>query len=225
MKNTIKLLLLAAVLPITSAHATTYVNYYVGGAGASDANSGISSGSPWATIAKVNSFRFPANSIIHQQASLTGSLVLDGGGNAINATPANPITYIANQFTLTGSTSGSGSATVTLNNVPVNFSGAIIRGTGTTNYGIKITGKTSGIVTGNDVGGFALDQTNGGTEILVFTSGTITVSQNKVHGLAGATSHDDFGILSNGSTGNVTISGNTVYNIGGFASGPGGYSG
>lgn len=203
-------------------------NFYVGGSGASDTNDGRTPRTPWATISKLNIFVFPPESIIHQQGPLIGSLLLNGDrGNARNATAAKPITYDGHGYLLQATAKGVDSYTVFLSRVPgFVFRNTVVRGSGMTNVGIKVSGQGSGNVTGNDVGGFALDITNGGTGIYVHnTNGTILVSNNVVHGLNGPGSRDDFGILSNGAVGSVTIERNTVYNIGGFPNGVPGYNG
>jgi hypothetical protein len=222
------LIVLLSAIPGAAWSAPT--NFYVGGAGASDANSGLTPQTPWATITKLNSYVFPSESVIHQQGTLVGSLFLNGDkykGNARNTTATTPIIYDGHGHLLRANTGGVNSYTVYLFWVRgFVFRNTVIRGNGMTNNGILISGQASGTVTGNDVGGFALDITNGGTGIYLHnTNGTISVTNNVVHGLDGPGSHDDFGILTNGAVGSVTINRNTVYNIGGFPKGASGYNG
>lgn len=226
--NRVALAVLVAAMPAVAQAAAT--NFYVGGAGASDTNNGLTPKTPWATVKKLNSFVFPSGSIIHQQGHLIGSLYLNGDrniGNARNTTATTPITYDGHGYQLQATTGGSNSYTVYLFWVRgFVFKNTVVRGSGMTNTGILVTGQATGTITGNDVGGFALDITNGGTGIYLHnTNGTISVTKNVVHGLNGPGSRDDFGILSNGAVGSVSISRNTVYNIGGFPNGSPGYNG
>lgn len=206
------------------------INYYVGGSGASDSNPGTSPTAPWASISKVNSFTFPAGSIIHQQANLSGNLDLEGSN--MNG----PITYDGGGFALTAATGGTAAAgdtfyAVLLNGLTkgVTFQNTVVRPAAQpTQFGILAQNGTSGTIQGNNVGGFTL-ASGGDASADIYAGGSnLTVTNNVVGGLNGAGSADDAGIRVYGYSGNVTVTFNTVQNIGGRPGSTGasnGYSG
>jgi hypothetical protein len=216
--------------PTTSVACQT--NYYVSAAG-SDSNNGTSSTTPWATIAKVNNpgFNYTAGTCLNFRGgdNFSGNLDLDGNSNVSGPSASNPIvvqSYGTGDATITSSQGGAQTAAIFVSNVPgIVIQNLIVRAGPVTQYGIQVAGSTSGVIQKNDVGGFTTTSTSDAAADVYVGSSTMLVYGNMVHGLSGPSSLDDHGIHVAWVSGNITIQGNTIYNIGGRSSSQGALSG
>ncbi|MFJ4408051.1 right-handed parallel beta-helix repeat-containing protein [Streptomyces sp. NPDC088910] len=226
-------------LPATTvvAHAAT-ATYYVSPSG-SDSNTGLSPAQAWKTVAKVNGSTFPQGSSVSFEGgqAFTGCLVF----NSVNvpsssaSTPFVVNSYGTGQATLTSNCTGDYSAAVTADNVSgFQLTGLKVVNGSTTAAGVLLenqngTAATQGLaVSGSDISGFSTpagSSSSFGGEIMILGyavnghSGPLNdvqIRHNKLHG-ASVTSPDGPGIYGWGSGENitdVTVEGNTVYNLG-----------
>lgn len=213
-------------------------NYYVSNSG-SDSNNGTSTGTPWQTIAKVNTGPgglFQGGNCINFNGgqTFTGNLTLASGGNVGTITPANPIviqSYGTGRATLQATTGGGDEdAAVRITDInSFTFRNLIVRpGSSPPRWCVDINGSSGGVVTGIDVGGctaLTLAVGHYSVDILIRSSNAVTVSNNTVSGIAGVTSKDDTGINADGMSAAYSIIGNTILNIGGRTGADGGANG
>jgi hypothetical protein len=230
--NTITFTLTEAITP-----ATLYV-----AANGNDNNNGKSPSAPFQTIAKINSLVLARGSsvLFNGGDTFTGNLLpnIDGNGD-----PNNPViisSYGTGQATLVAGVGGETGVVNIEQMSGVTVRNLIIRGaTVLTNMprgGIRIgnnsaTRRTGITIDNCDIGGITyFEATQGGNPSVqgingfgIYLAGypgagfDVTITNNKVHGLNGPTSHDDLGIggYGNGSNIGVTLNNNLVYNIGG----------
>ncbi len=228
---------------VTPALATTY---YISPAG-SDSNNGISTSTPWQTLAKVNSAHFLAgDSVLFQGGqTFTGALVFSYATNIPASSSTNTITvssYGTGAPEILSSNTGSFSSAITVNGVNgIDISGLTIVGGGGTSpetwegvYILNQSGKSiSGVTVNNcDISNFAgSGPSNASQTAEVYVDGyygaldTINLTNNQLHGANGVGSSDSNGIYGVGNgqdITNVTYSGNTVYNLGGQTTAIGG---
>lgn len=232
--------LVLGLLPVGTGfvHAATATTYYVSPSG-SDSNSGTSASSPWQTIAKVNSSTFAAGSSVEFQGGQTfsGCLVFTTGNvpGSSASTPFTVTSYGTGQATIKSSCTGDYSAAITADDV----SGftlkniAAVNG-GTTAAGVLLENQTSTTaaegmtIQNSDISGFATptgSSSSFGGQIMVLgyavndNNGpldTVQILDNKLHGTS-VTSGAGPGIDGWGdgeNITNVTVAGNSVYDLG-----------
>jgi hypothetical protein len=227
--------------PAPIAGTCSGTQYYVAAAG-NDSNNGTSTSTPWRSVGKVNAGNFKAGDCIKFKGGDTftdANLVLSGS-NITGGTPSDPVTvqsYGTGMATIKSAKGGDVSATITVDGVNgftvqnlivrpgAGLFGACPGGVGAncTTAGILVTGASTGTVNANDVGGFYVNSGTviGGGDITssvrTDSSGNVVISNNLLHGLT-VDAQDDDGVQVNGSSGNITVIGNTLYNFGGRAS-------
>ena len=228
----------SSTTPPPSSGTCSGTQYFVANSG-NDANAGTSTSAPWKTVGRVNSASFNAGDCVNFNG---GDTFIDANlnlssSNANNASPSNPIiiqSYGNGKATLESATGGDISATILVNSVNgFTVRNLIVRpgaglygacpgavGANCTTAGIYVTGASTGTVDSNDVGGFYVNDGTviGGGDITsgvrTDSSGNVVISNNLLHGLT-VDALDDDGVQVNGSSGNITITGNTLYNFGG----------
>ena len=250
---------LIAMIPGATATSPTFdvatrgTTYFVASNG-SDANAGTTESASWATVNKVNAFKFKAGDEVHFRSgdTFTGCLTFTRAsvpnstaeaGLTITSTSAAP-------FTLNATCSGfnpDGSGTAAVRNAGVSgftLKNAVLRG-------VKggADGTTSGVfvynpsatptiamnnirIEDNDIGGFyTTNPKQYGGEIFfntIYQTGPsidrVLIRNNRLHGLIGAGSPDDNGLMGIArvpNVGHVTIDRNLIYDIGGKPGLPG----
>lgn len=210
----------------------TGVQYYLAAAGDDEA-SGLSPAKAWKSIAKVNASAFKGGDCVNLKGGETfsGNLYFHPA-NVSDASLDRPLvvrSFGKGKATIRSALGGPHSQAVLIENVPgVHLSGLSVRPGTVTQYGINLQGSTAGIVEGNDVGGFTLPRGGDASVDILVGGSNVTVRNNVVHGLDGPASLDDHGIRAAGYSGDVSISSNVVYDIGGRPGSQGtspGYSG
>lgn len=221
----------------TTTFSQAQLQYYVS-PGGNDSNDGISAGTPWQTIAKVNSFTYPEGSTVSFEGgqTFTGCLVFKNTIVPKSSVP-NPFTvtsYGGGMATIQSSTSCSGKNTAAIIGDSINGftvdSLKVINGA-STNWGILLqNGSTSWATQGmtvknSDISGFATTAGQAGGEIWILgyalngNNGPLSgvqILNNTLHG-ATATSTDGAGVGGWGYGRNIStvlMQGNTVYNLG-----------
>ena len=228
------------LLPVgaVAAHAATVTTYYVSPTG-SDSNSGTSTSAPWQTIAKVNGFTFPAGSIVEFEGgdTFTGCLVFNTT-NVPTSSASTPFivgSYDGSTATIDSNCTGDYSAAITaddvsgfeLNNVKV------VNGS-TTAAGVLLENQTSTTaaegmtVEDSDISGFSTPSgstsTFGGQVVVLGYAvnsnngplDDVQILDNKLHGNS-VTDASGPGISGWGdgeNITNVTVAGNSVYDLG-----------
>jgi hypothetical protein len=228
-------------LPPLPSGAGTGTTYYVSPNGA-DTNDGKSPAKAWQTIGKVNAATFTAGDsvLLEGGASFSGCLSLTAAH--ISSTAMAPLTvgsYGTGRFTMNANCSGSKAAAVSLSGINgIVLRDCIIAGnSGGAEYGIWINNPSSATTEGVriqscDISGFYAAGTDYGAEIFIdgIPGGLsdIDILDNTLHGANGPTSSDDNGVVGYGDGMNITnvlYQGNTIYDIGGRASGGSGVLG
>jgi hypothetical protein len=221
-----------------AAHAATVTTYYVSPTG-SDSNSGTSTSAPWQTITKVNGFRFPQGSIVEFEGgqNFTGCLVFNTT-NVPASSASTPFiigSYDGEYATIHSDCTGDYSAAITaddvsgfeLNNV------AVVNGS-TTAAGVLLENQTSTTaaegmtVEDSKISGFSTpsgSSTTFGGQIMVLgyaVNGNngplddVQILDNLLHGNS-VTDASGPGINGWGdgeNITNVTVAGNSVYDLG-----------
>ena len=227
------------LLPVTAgtAHAAAGT-YYVSPSG-SDSNSGLSPTQAWKTIAKVNGFTFPQGSLVYFEGgqTFTGCLVFNAKNvpSSSASTPFRVYSSGTGQATVKSNCTGASSAAVTADNVSgFQLNNLKVVNGGATAAGVLLENQTSSsatqglTVSNSEISGFSTpsgSSSSFGGEIMVLGyavnahSGPLNhvqIIDNKLHG-ASVTSADGPGIYGWGSGENitdVTVQGNTIYNLG-----------
>jgi hypothetical protein len=226
--------LLAGAVPAHAAAGTYYVS-----PNGSDSNSGLSPSQAWKSISKVNGFTFPQGSLVYFEGgqTFTGCLVFNSGNVPASSatTPFRVYSYGTGQATIKSDCTGDYSAAVTADGVSgFQLSGLkIVNGT-TTAAGVLLQNQHSSSPTQNllvanaDISGFATPAGSSsafGGQIMILgyavngNNGpldTVRIRNNKLHG-SSVTSGAGPGIYGWGAgvnITNVTVEGNTVYNLG-----------
>lgn len=212
--------------------------YYVSPSG-DDSNSGLSPSQAWKSIPKVNGFTFPQGSLIYFEGgqTFTGCLVFNSKNVPASSasTPFRVYSYGTGQATIRSNCTGDYSAAVTADNVHgFQLNNLRIVNGGTTAAGVLLQNQSSrsatqGLtVSGSDISGFAPPSGSSsvfGGQIMVLgyavngnngPLNNVRIRNNKLHG-ASVTSPAGTGIYGWGAgvnITNVTVEGNTVYNLG-----------
>lgn len=213
------------------------LQYYVSPTG-NDSNDGASSSTPWQTIAKVNSFKYPEGSTVSFQGgqTFTGCLIFTSS-IVTKSSMQNPFTvtsYGSGTATIQSSTSCSGKNTAAIIGDNINgftVSGLKVVNGASTNWGVllqnsTVTYATQGMMVQNsDISGFTTTGGQSGGEIWILgyalngnngPLNNVQILNNTLHG-ASATAADGAGVGGWGygqNISNVLIQGNTVYNLG-----------
>jgi hypothetical protein len=228
------------LLPLGAApaHAATVTTYYVSPTG-SDSNSGTSTSAPWQTIAKVNATTFAEGSIVEFEGGQSFTGCLDFNTTNVPASSAStPFivgSYDGETATISSNCTGDYSAAITaddvsgfeLNNVKV------VNGS-TTAAGVLLENQTSTTaaegmtVEDSDISGFSTpsgSSSSFGGQIMVLGYAVnsndgplddVQILDNKLHG-ASVTDASGAGIAGWGdgeNITNVTVAGNSVYDLG-----------
>jgi hypothetical protein len=228
------------MLPLgaASAHAASTTTYYVSPSG-SDANSGTSSASPWQSIAKVNAATLAEGSTVAFEGgqSFSGCLVFDEANVPASSASA-PFTvtsYGTGQATIESNCTGDYSAAITADDVSgFTLSNLVLAEGSTTAAGVLLENQTSTTaaegmtVENSDISGFATPSGSTSTfggQIMVLGYAVnanhgplddVRILDNTLHG-SGVTSGAGPGIAGWGAAeniSNVTVAGNTVYDLG-----------
>ena len=218
---------------LTTASAAT--TYYLSPSG-SDSNNGTSTSTPWQTVAKVNASTFHGGDTLLLQGgqSFTGSFNFKRSLVLSSATSHFTVgTYGTGKPTVISTGTGSNSCAILVQGVSgIVLQDLIVRpGAIVPQAGIYLHNDTGGSPTPQDltvqrcdIGGFHYAPGNFGGEIFVNGFwGSLTdvkILNNVLHGLSGHSSPDDNGFTSLGNGKNIfnlTVQGNTVYDIGGTA--------
>ncbi|MFJ6569208.1 right-handed parallel beta-helix repeat-containing protein [Streptomyces sp. NPDC091292] len=228
-------LLAAAGTGTAQAAAATY---YVSPSG-NDSNSGLSPTQAWKSTSKVNGFTFPQGSTVSFEGGqgFTGCLVFNSGNVPASSatTPFKVTSYGTGQAALTSNCTGDYSAAITADNVSgFQVSGLKVVNGGTTAAGVLLQNQTSTsptkglVVAGSDISGFSAPTGSSSTfggQIMVLgyavngNSGPlddVQIRDNKLHGstVTSAAGPGVYGWGSGVNITNVTVEGNTVYNLG-----------
>ncbi|SFF78017.1 Right handed beta helix region [Actinacidiphila alni] len=239
----------AGLLPVTAGTAqaapAAAATYYVSPSG-SDSNTGLSAGQAWRTITKVNSTVFGQGSTVSFEGgqSFSGCLVFNSTNVPVSSAsvPFTVTSYGTGRATVSSACTGDYSSAVTADNVSgFRLDNVKVVNGSTTAAGVLLenqdgTSAAQGLtVSDSDISGFgtpAGSSSSFGGQIMVLGyavnghSGpldSVVIRDNALHG-AGVTSAAGPGVYGWGSGANitnVTVEGNTVYNLGMSAKGTG----
>lgn len=227
-------LITAALLVFASSLSAQ--QYYVSPNG-NDNNPGNSTAYPWQTIAKVNSFIFPAGSTVSFEGgqTFTGCLIFNTT-NVPSSSPSTPFTvnsYGTGAATISSNCSGTTGAAITADNVSgFTLNGVRLVNGGSTIYGVLLENQTSNsptqniVIKNSEITGFApVSGSSNGGEIYIIgyamngnngPLNNVQILNNTLHG-ASVTSGDGAGIGGYGYGKNITnvlVQGNSIYNLG-----------
>ncbi|MGH3379676.1 MAG: right-handed parallel beta-helix repeat-containing protein [Actinoallomurus sp.] len=232
------LMMVGFPLAVTGPANAAVGTYYVSPSG-NDSNSGLSPSQAWKTVAKVNGFTFPQGSLVYFEGgqTLTGCLVFNSH-NVPSSSASSPFrlySYGTGQATIKSNCTGDYSAAVIADNISgFQLSGLKLVNGSKTATGVLLENQTSSsptqgmMVADSEITGFSPPSSSKsafGGEIMVLgyavnghtgPLNNVQVRNNKLHG-SSVTSADGPGIYGWGggeNITNVTVEGNTIYNLG-----------